>query len=339
MADEQELPPEENPELRFVPPLPRQLQAQVDQANQLREQMAQAAEPEEEEEDQGGEPEYEEQEGEEGEENQTWEQRARSTAGRLEQALQANQQMARRLTEIEQSMATTQLRDGGPVDPPAPKQRQRYVKDDELQDYGEEFFDVVGRRAKEEFDPVLDQLGERIKRLESGQQAVGKIVETQQKRSLMDQLTDAVPNWREVNHHPQFFEWLAFPDPYSGRQRHEMLKEAHARQDVTRVINFFQGFLSEANGPPTNTPPSPRSAAPPLPNGNGSGRPSLEDFAAPGRARSAPQPLPPEKPVYTQAQIARFSDDKRKGLYRGREAEVEAIERDIYQAQHEGRLI
>jgi len=43
--------------------------------------------------------------------------------------------------------------------------------------------------------------------------------------------------------------------------------------------------------------------------------------------------------MYTQAQIARFSDDKRKGLYRGREAEVEAIERDIYQAQHEGRLI
>jgi hypothetical protein len=338
MPDEQEIPQEENPELRFVPPLPKQLQAQVDQANQLREQMAQEPEPEAEpEEEPQGELEYED----EGPnvDDQTWEQRARSTAGRLEQALQANQQMARRLTDIEQSMATTQLRNGGEVQPDAPKQKQRYVKDDELQDYGEEFFDVVGRRAKEEFDPILDQLGERIKRLESGQQQVGKIVETQQKRSLMDQLTEAVPNWREINHHPQFFEWLAFPDPYSGRQRHEMLKEAHARQDASRVVNFFKGFLSEASGPPTNTPPSQRSAAPPLPNGNGSGQPSLEDFAAPGRARSAPQPLPPEKPMYTQAQIARFSDDKRKGLYRGREAEVEAIERDIYQAQHEGRLI
>jgi hypothetical protein len=346
MADEPEVTQEENSELRFVPPLPKQLQAQVDQANQLREQLAGQ-------EQEGGEGEGQEQEGEEGqyeegEEGQyeegdpqdTWERRARSANGRLEQALTANQQMAARLAELEQSIATVQLRNGGEVQQPAaPKQRQRYVKDEELQDYGEEFFDVVGRRAKEEFDPVLDQLGERIKRLESGQQVVGRIVEKQQSRSLMEQLTDAVPNWREINHHPKFFEWLAFPDPYSGRQRHEMLKEAHARQDVTRVVNFFKGFLTEATGSPPNEPTGQRSAAPPSPNGNGSGRPSLEDFAAPGRARSAPQPLPPEKPVYTQAQIAQFAADKRRGLYRGREADVEQIERDIYQAQHEGRIV
>jgi hypothetical protein len=48
--------------------------------------------------------------------------------------------------------------------------------------------------------------------------------------------------------------------------------------------------------------------------------------------------MPPDKPTYTSAWIAQFSADKRMGKYRGREAEVEAIERDIYQAQHEGRL-
>ena len=337
MAEEPEQGQEqESPELRFVPPLPQQLQRQVDEANQLRDQMAQQSPAQESEEQ----VEYEEQD--DGS-DETWEQRARSTAGRLEQALNANQQMARRLTELEQSIATAQLRNGGEVPPSAPKPKPRYVKDEEVQDYGEEFFDVVGRRAKEEFDPVLDQLGERIKRLESGQQQVGKIVETQQKRTLMDQLTEAVPNWREINHHPQFFEWLSFPDAYSGRQRHEMLKEAHARQDVTRVVNFFKGFLSEATGTPPNASSGQRSSAPPLPNGrapngNGSERPSLEDFAAPGRARSAPHDVPPEKPVYTQAQIAQFFDDQRKGKYRGREADAAAYERDIYQAQHEGRI-
>jgi hypothetical protein len=48
--------------------------------------------------------------------------------------------------------------------------------------------------------------------------------------------------------------------------------------------------------------------------------------------------LPPEKPVYTAAWIARFTADRIAGKYRGREADAEAIERDIWQAQHEGRI-
>jgi hypothetical protein len=339
MADEQDEPqlPDPTPPQNYAPPLPRQLQAEVDAANQLREQMAMPDQEPEGEEPEGEEYEEEQQELPFEEDDQTWEQRARSTAGRLEQALTANQQMAQRLTELENSMATGRLRAPAP-EPAAPKQRQRYLKEEEIQDYGEEFFDVVGRRAKEEFDPILDQLGERIKRLESGQQAVGQVVEQTQKRSMMDQLTDAVPEWRTINHHPDFFQWLSYPDPYSGRQRHEMLKEAYSRHDVQRVVNFFKGFVTEATGTPPNASSSPRSSAPPPANGSASERPSLEDFAAPGRARSAPQNLPPEKPVYTQAQIAQFATDKRKGLYRGREAEAEAYERDIFQAQHEGRI-
>jgi hypothetical protein len=48
--------------------------------------------------------------------------------------------------------------------------------------------------------------------------------------------------------------------------------------------------------------------------------------------------LPPDKPVYTTAWIAKFMADKRSGKYRGREADADAIERDIFQAQHEGRI-
>jgi hypothetical protein len=64
----------------------------------------------------------------------------------------------------------------------------------------------------------------------------------------------------------------------------------------------------------------------------------LEDFAAPGRARSAPQTTPPEKPFYSQASIAKFYADKLAGKFRGREAEVAQVEADIFQAQHEGRI-
>ena len=145
------------------------------------------------------------------------------------------------------------------------------------------------------------------------------------------------PNWKAINRSDEFKGWLQQPDIFSGRRRHEMLMEAFSRHETGRVVAFFQGFMSEAAGLPQN-PSSPGTSAPPLPNGNGSGKPSLEDFAAPGRARSAPQQLPPDKPIYTRAWIEKFMADKRTGKYRGREADADAVERDIYQAQHEGRI-
>jgi hypothetical protein len=273
-----------------------------------------------------------------GQPEDTWEQRARSTHGRLEQALNSNQQLARRIGELESQINSLKLRGAEqPAPAPGPAPKPKLIKETELEEYGDEFFDVVGRRAREEFFPEFETLKQRLARLEAGQQAVGKVVESTQKRSVYDTLYDHVPNWKQVNHSPAFHSWLGMLDPYSGRPRQEMLSEAFSRHDTNRVVNFFQGFLSEVTGTPQN-PQARTPSAPPLTNGNGSGKPSLDQFTAPGRARSVPQVLPPEKPIYTQASIAQFSEDKRTGKYRGREADAEAIERDIYQAQHEGRI-
>jgi hypothetical protein len=337
------------------------VQAQVDAVNQMRADMdAQAGQP-----PVGAEPPAdndpaaagESDGGEEPQGEDTWEQRARSMAGRLEQAIQANQQMSQRLNELEMQASTMRLYGKTPqpgAQPPVAPQPVHLIKDEERNDYGEEFFDVVGRRAQELVMPELKAFDERMKRLESGQQAVVEITQKTQKQGLYGALYEAVPDWKAINHSDEFKLWLQYPDPYSGMKRHDLLNDAFARHDTNRVVNFFSGFLAEATGLPQNpqggTPPAPplsngqasgngsRSAAPPLSNGQASERPTLESFAAPGRARSGPQTLPPDKPVYTQAQIAKFSDDKRRGLWRGREAEVEAIERDIFQAQHEGRI-
>jgi hypothetical protein len=346
MADETE-PREPTAEEKYTPKLPKQVQ---DQVNALEAMMKPPEEPEDSEQVAGDESfEEEDQEGADDAPDQpapqpgapveeSWEQRAKSAQGRLDQALSANMQLSRRLQDLEREMGTLKLRGAERPDAAVPKVKQQYIKPEELSDYGEEFFDVVGRKAKEEFVPVVDELSERLKRLESGQQAVGQVVEQTQKRGLYDTLYDEVPEWKEINHSAEFINWLAFPDPYSGRQRHEMLKEAFSRHDAGRVVNFFRGFLTEATGSPPNTSRRQGQSAPPPANGSGSGKPSLEQFAAPGRARSAPQELPPDKPVYTAAWIAKFSADKLMGKFRGREAEVEAIERDIYQAQHEGRI-
>ena len=326
---------EQTAEQKYGPKLPRQIQDQVDAVSAALNQGAEEEDQQPEEEQQ---PEPEEEELPEGQPQElqpdSWEQRARSAAGRLEQALQSNQQLARRVSELEDQMSSKKLK--AEPDEPAPYQKQPLIKPEEMNDYGEEFFDVVGRRAREEISPELFAFGERLKRLEGRQDVVTQVIDKTQKSSVYDMLYDEVPMWKQINHHPNFKPWLSQLDPYSGRPLAEMLSDAMARHDGPRVVNFFRGF-AEAAGLPL-TPSNAGNAAPPLPNGNGSGRPSLEDFAAPGRARSVPQNLPPDKPVYTAAQIQKFSDDKRRGLWRGREAEAEAIDRDIFAAQHEGRI-
>jgi hypothetical protein len=341
-------------EQKYAPKLPPQIQAQVDAVNAAYE--APPRDPDESPEDEpppDGPPEDEPPEdepapyeppqepgyepGPAAEDN--WEQRARSTLGRLEQALTHNQQLARRVSELEHQITGLKVRgvDQPAAAPATPPPKPKLIKDEEVNDYGEEFFDVVGRRAREEFVPEIETMAQRLAKLEAQQQNVGKVISKNEQRTVYDRLYDEVPEWKQINHSDEFKQWLTYLDPYSGRQRYELLGEAFTRHDGNRVVNFFKGFLTEAAGLPSDSS-SPGYSAPPLASGNGSGRPSLEDFAAPGRARSAPQQLPPDKPVYSRAQIAQLSREKQRGLWRGREAELEAIERDIFQAQHEGRI-
>lgn len=331
--------------ISYAPQLPEQLRKQMAQADQIRadiatvnappEQPGPPAEP-------GAPPQPATPEGEPpagaGGPEESWEQRARSTQGRLEQALRSNQALSERVAQLEKTVATHQVRgEPQPKDPPPP-QPVRLVTDQERQDYGDEFLQVVGKRAKEEYAPEFEQLAARLRRLEGRVDGVGQVIEKTQTQDVYSVLASQVPNWQQVNRSAEFKQWVDQPDLYSGRKRVDLLKEAFTGHDAKRVVAFFKGFLTEAAGPPSNPQGQPPSA-PPLPgNGQASGKPSLEDFAAPGGARSAPQNLPPDKPVYTSAWIAKFTQDKLRGVYRGREADAEAIERDIYAAQHEGRI-
>ena len=354
MATPNDQPNQPDPVSNYTPAVPEQVKRQIAEAEAIRAQLEQNASPE-------GDAAAEaptEPSGEQpapqpapppnaappAEDEQTWEQRYKSQQGRLEQALKSNQALVDRLNDMDRQIATMRVRGAETGDrPPAavPVTRPKLITDEEVQEYGEELLTVVGKRAKEEFSPELESLVERLKRLEGRVEGVGTVMEKTQQQELYSSLSSAVPDWRAINKSDDFKLWLQQPDTYSGRRRHDMLKEAFSRQDGNRVVAFFRGFLTEATGLPPipqGQGPSAPPLAPPNGAGNGSGKPSLADFAAPGRARSAPQQLPPDKPTYTQAQIAKFSADKLMGRYRGREADAEAIERDIYQAQHEGRI-
>ena len=225
------------------------------------------------------------------------------------------------------------------ADAAEPMVKPKLVTDEEADEYGEEFLDVVGKRAKEEYAPEFDELAERLKRLEGRVEGVGTVIEkTQDAGPLPTRWTTRCPNWRDINRSDEFKPGCSSSTRIRAGSATKCSRKRSLDTKPDRVVTFFQGFLTEATGLP-QTPQARITSAPPLPaTGNGSGKPSLEDFAAPGRARSAPQQLPPDKPVYSSAWIAKFMADKRTGKYRGREADADAIERDIYQAQHEGRI-
>ena len=331
MADEPNVQPSPS---QHEPKLPEQLRRQMAEADQLRADIKLLSEPE-------GSPEGtpppagSETSAPAGDVPQdSWEQRARSMAGRAEALAKTNQALSERLQAMEKTLTTLQTKPQ-PQSEPKSYGKPKLITDDEERDYGSDFLQVVGKRAKEEFAPEFDQLADRLRQLEGRLDGVGQVIEKTQVNDIYGTLKDDVPNWRDINRSAEFKQWLQYPDPYSGRRRHDMLTEAFSGHDSGRVVRFFQGFLTEATGSPS----TPQASTPSAPPSNGSGRPTLEDFAAPGRARSAPQGnLPPDKPMYTAAWIAQFTQDKLRGVYRGREADANAIEQDIWQAQHEGRI-
>lgn len=221
---------------------------------------------------------------------------------------------------------------------PATGQPQKLLTDDEIKDYGSDFLNVVGKRAKEEISPDVDALKQEIADLRRQLSGVGAHVEQTEREKLYGFLDKRIANWRDINTSPNFLSWLDLPDPYSGVIRRDMLKAAFERNDSPRVAAFFGGFLAEEAvvGPADGGEPDQGGDAKPR---KASDKVPLETFAAPGRAKSAAtQSVPAEKPFITRSEISKFYDDVRRGLYNGKEADKFRIEQMISEASREGRV-
>lgn len=212
----------------------------------------------------------------------------------------------------------------------------KLITAEEEEQIGSEMLDVMARRAKEIVAPEVAELRAEIARLTGTVQGTQLETKKTARQAMHAKLSEAVPNWQEINNLTEFKAWLALPDPYSGVTRHGMLLSAYEQNDTPRVLNFFKGFVSElAATTPVEEPQLPAPAAviqqPP--------KPGLENLAAPGRARTPAQVnAPAEKQIITTADVAEFYAAKRRGDYKGREAEFDAAERELFQAQREGRV-
>ena len=243
---------------------------------------------------------------------------------------QQNREMQQRVQQMEQLLASMTA-----VNPQAaaPAAAERLVTDKDVEEYGESI-DMMRKVTREELGAVAQRIAALEATLRQMQTSVVPQVQAVAQRQQMSaeqqfwaSLSDAVPNFRQINDNPDFQSWLLSADPLTGVTRQTFLDDAQRSLDAGRVVNFFRTWL-ESTGQAAvahSTGDAPRS--------------ELEKQVSPGRSRSTGTPATANQgKTYSPADIQKFFNDVRSGKYKGREQERSRIERDIFAAQRENRI-
>lgn len=228
--------------------------------------------------------------------------------------------------QAEQIRSLEQLVEQATAARPAPAMpgrtvESKLIKPEEEDEYGKEFFDVVGRRAREIIDAELAPLRDKL------QQTVNrevKLTEEQKRINVQTALDEHVPNWGQLNTDARFLAWLAERDVFSGEVKQVLLTKAFQAGDAARVVGFFKAFQEDSGGTPT-----PAARQPAVDPGT---------LVAPGTPKggSGPMEAPGGARVWTQAEIGAFYADVRRGkIPAERKAQIEA---EIIKAAAEGRV-
>jgi len=243
-----------------------------------------------------------------------------------------NRDLQSRVQQMEQLLATlsaqsnTEQQPAGEVKP--------FITDQDREEYGESI-DVMRRVSREEAAPVLQKMSQiegLLRQLQTN--VVPQVQNLTQKQAMSSEqqfwsgLTEVTPNWRDVNNNPDFQSWLLESDPFTGVTRQTILEDAQHNLDVYRVGSFFNTWLG-MNGQASTAQSSQRSTS----------ASELERQVSPGKSRSGGTPSSGNAKVYSPDDIKKFFEDVRKGKYKGKEADRDRIERDIFAAQRDNRIV
>lgn len=250
----------------------------------------------------------------------------------------ANKELQARVAQLETLLSTLS---SAPAAAPSaqPQSGQKLVTDDDVAEYGESI-DMMRKVTREEVGSLQGKIAQLEGVIANLTQSVSGSVIPQVQRVAQQQAASAeerfwgnlaqrVPNWQQINNDKDFQSWLLDIDPLTNTSRQTHLEIAQRDLDVNRVVAFFNAFTA-ASGKFT-----PQATA--QPNRSAS---ELEKQIAPGRARgSAGGNAGQTAKSYTPDDIKKFFNDVRSGRYKGRETERDRIERDIFAAQREGRIM
>jgi len=266
-------------------------------------------------------------------EEETYEQRWRSLQGMYNAEVPRlhaeRRELTNRVQQLEQLLASMTAKPSGQAATPA----EKLITEQDIEDYGDSI-DVMRRVFREEAG-ALKQENAQLRQMLQQMQAnvVPKVQQLSQRQAVSSEqafwaeLQTAVPDWQDINTSREFQSWLLEVDPLTGVPRQTYLEDAQRNLDARRVVNFFTAWKGQAGVPNARSTRTAQSAS------------ELEKQVAPGRGRSGGNKTAGEPKTYTQEDIKRFFTDVQKGKYKGKETERDRIERDIFAAQREGRIV
>lgn len=278
------------------------------------------------------------------------EQELRTWKGRYENELprerEARQALERQLADLKLEVEAARH---PPAEPVAP------VTAEEIEPFGRDMFDLMERfltpKLEGRMNTALATLEARVNAklagLNTGVETAVATVKESKSNAFVQALDAAIPTWKEIDSSESFNLWLDAPDEIFGTARRIGLDAAVEARDAPRVTKVIQAFLNQQGAKGSQSSPvrqadsASGTGAQPTAPAAGQAAPSLEDYAAPGRAvpgQSAPIPGQTGPKIWTLDEIKTFYAQRARGLYRDRAAEADQIERDIAMAQREGRV-
>lgn len=237
-------------------------------------------------------------------------------------------ELTNRVQQLEQLFASMSAK---PAASAAPV--QKHVTEQDVEDYGDSI-EVMRKVFREEMSSKDTEIGELRQLVRQMQGTVVPQVHqlshnyaVSNEQRFWAELQAVVPDWQEINGDKEFQSWLLEVDPLTGLARQTYLDDAQRNLDVRRVTNFFTAWKGNTGGPSARTDRKAQSAS------------ELERQISPGKGRAGASRSQGEPKTYTPEDIRSFFADVQKGRYRGKEAERDRIERDIFAAQRQGRIV
>lgn len=252
-----------------------------------------------------------------------WEARYKSLQGIFNsQVPQLQRENATLKRELDELKSTVKELSSARVNEPAPETKLNLDKD--VENFGADLVGMVQRvvtsvvgNLAPRMEGVVAQYGARLDALEQALKGTTEVVTVTAEQAFFNRLAQAVPDWSAINSDPRFLSWLGEIDPVYGVPRQTALDAAQQRLQADQAIAIFNAFKA-------TLPQAPKPDA-------------LDRQLTPNTSAATP-PQQPNKPILTQQQVAKFYDDRRRGMYRGREEEAGRIEAMINLAIEEGRV-
>lgn len=207
-----------------------------------------------------------------------------------------------------------------------PKEKVSYVTDADREEFGEELIDVqrrVAREVAQEYDEKLEAQSKVIEALQKQLEDTGGQIGNM---SFSQQLHQLVPDFDQIDNDERWVGWLNEYDPMVNGPRREMAQIAFNNGDakaVAHYVNLFKESIKPKEQPVADT----RQA-------------ELEKQVAPTRSSSPTTQTATNTTgkVYSNAEIERAWDKVRILNTQGKYGDAEKLEAELTSAYMEGRV-